>query len=91
MLSHYRGAAVAQQLIVVQQRSGNGILNGGHAYDGWILLYAGIHLLEGLTAYQLQLLALEILMGCNVVKRPYLSLYGYSLHIPKKKPHYHSW
>jgi hypothetical protein len=81
MLSYHCGAAFAQQLIVVQQRAGNGILYGSHGNHCGILTQLLVDLFEGLAADELQLLALKILVGGNVVKRPYLALYGHSLHL----------
>jgi hypothetical protein len=72
---------VAQQLIVVQQTSGNGILYGQHTDGGRVLLDALKDLFEGGAADELHLLALEIEVRRNVVKRPRLSLNGYSLHL----------
>ena len=80
VLAHHGGAALAEQLVVVQQAAGDGVLDGANADDGRVALDIFEHLLEGGAANQLYLLTLEILMGGNVVKRPQLSLYGYSLH-----------
>ena len=80
MLAHDGGTAVAQQLVVVQQRAGNGVLDGRHCNDGGVLGHRLIHLFEGGTADELQLLAPEVLMGGYVVERPDFSLYSYSLH-----------
>ena len=88
MLAHDRGSAVAQQLVVVQQRAGNGVLYGRHCDDGRVLGHRLIHLFEGGTADELQLLAPEVLMGGYVVERPDFSLYSYSFHtlILKRNP-----
>jgi hypothetical protein len=81
MLAHHGGATVAQQLVVVKQAACNGILNGRHANDRRVLGNALVDLLKRLATDELQLLTLKILMGGNVVKRPYLALYCYSLHL----------
>ena len=80
VLAHYRGARVAQQLVVMQQTAGNGVLYGGHADDGGVVVNLGIHLFECSAADELHLLALEIQMGCHIVERTGLTLDGYSLH-----------
>ena len=80
MLTYHRCTTVAQQFVVVQQTSCYRILDGGHTYHRWVLTHTLIHLFKGVAANQLQLFSLEILMGGNVVERPYLSLYCNSLH-----------
>jgi len=80
MLSHDGGAGFTQQLVVMQQRAGDGILDGEHADGGWVLLDGVKHLLEGRATNQLYLLILEEQMGGDVVKRTDESLYRYSLH-----------
>ena len=80
MLAHNGGARIAQQLVVVQQRTGYGVLNGRHAYHRGVLLQALKHLLKRGAALQLYLLALEVEVGGYVVKRARQSLYRYSLH-----------
>ena len=81
MLTDDGSARVAQQLIVVQQASGNGILYGEHTYHRRIILHVGEDILEGGTADQLYLFTLEKQMCRDIVKRSYQSLYCYSLHI----------
>ena len=81
MLSHHRCPRLAQQVVVVQQRTGNGVLDSKHCYGCGIALHILKHLLERLAADELYLLTVEILMSCNVVKRPQFSLYSYSLHL----------
>ena len=81
VLSHHRGARLAQKLVVVEQRAGNGILDGEHCYGRGVATNVLKHLLERLAADQLYLLALVVLMGCYVVERPQFALYCYSLHI----------
>jgi hypothetical protein len=80
MLTHNGGSAVAQQLVVVQQRAGDSVLDGGHANDGGVLTNVVVDLFKRLAADELQLLASKILVGSDVVKRPRLALYSYSLH-----------
>ena len=80
VLAHHRSAAVAQQLVVVQQRARDGILDGQHADGGGVLTHLVEHLFEGSAAYQLYLFALEVKVCRDIVERPYQSLYCYSLH-----------
>jgi hypothetical protein len=49
MLSDDGGARVAQQLVVMQQRTGNRILDSKHTYRSGVLLDAGKHLFESRT------------------------------------------
>jgi hypothetical protein len=65
----------------VQQRACYSVLDSQHADGCRVLLDRLKHLLEGGATYQLYLLILEKQMCCNVVKRPYQSLYRYSFHI----------
>ena len=81
MLAHDGCAGVAQQLVVAEQRSRNGILDGSHANDRRVTLDLLVDLLEGGTADNLYLLVLEILMGRDVVERPQFALYCYPFHI----------
>ena len=80
MLAHHGGVALAQQLIVVKQAARYGVLDGANADNGRVALDVLKHLLEGGATDKLYLLALEILMGGDVVERPQLALYCYSLH-----------
>ena len=80
MLDYDGGARVAQQLVVVEQATGDGVLDGGHCNHGRVLANALVNLFKRLAAEQLQLLALEVLVGGDVVKRTDLALYGYSFH-----------
>ena len=81
ILPYHRCARLSEQVIVVEQRPCDGVLYCQHGYNRRITLYTFEHLLEGVTANQLYLLALIILVGCDVVERPYLSLYCNSLHL----------
>jgi hypothetical protein len=81
MLSDDGRARVAQQLIVVEQTSGDGILDGEHADGRGVLLDAGKDFLESAATDELYLFSLEKQVCCNVVERPDESLNGYSLHI----------
>ena len=80
VFTHHGSARVAQQFVVVQQATGNGILDGCHANDCRVALDVLKHLLKSGTADELQLVAFEILPGRNVVKRPQESLYCNSFH-----------
>ena len=73
-------ARVAQQLVVVQQRAGNGVLDGHQAHHRGVLAHALEHLLERRAADELYLLTLEIEVGGYVVERAHKALYRYSLH-----------
>jgi len=68
MLADYRYARLAQQLIVVQQAACYRVLDGHHAYDCRIGLYGTEDILECGAADELNLLAVEILSGRNVVE-----------------------
>ena len=81
MLAHDGGARVAQQLVVMQQRTSNRILDGQHSDACRVFLHLCKHLFKGTAAYQLYLLTLKVEVGGNVVERPYQTLYRYSLHI----------
>ena len=80
VLPHHGGAALPEQLVVVEQTARDGVLDGGDSDDGRVALDVLEHLLEGGATDQLDLLSLEILMGGDVMERPQLSLYCYSLH-----------
>ena len=82
---HDGGSAVAQQFVVVQQASGNGVLYSQHTYGVAVLLHVVKNLFEGVTAYQLNLFVGKELMGCNVVERPRYSLYRYLFHLSSNK------
>jgi hypothetical protein len=81
MFTYHRRARVAQQLIVMQQRTRNRVLYGQHTDGSRILLDTLEHLFEGGTADELYLFSLEIQVRRNVVERPRQSLYGNPLHI----------
>ncbi len=68
VLAHHGGSALPEQLVVVEQTARYGILDGADADDGRIALDVLEHLLEGGATNQLYLLALEILMGSDVVE-----------------------
>ena len=80
MLPHYTQSRVAQQLVVVQQTARYCILYCSQCNDRRVFLNILEHLLKGVADYQLHMLALEIMMGCDVVARPTHSMFGYSLH-----------
>ena len=90
VLPYHGGAALAQQLVVVEQRARDGVLYGQHAHHGGVSAYVLEHLLESGAANQLYLFLPEILMGGYVVERALLSLYRYSFHLvllsSKKRP-----
>ena len=89
VLAHHAAARVTEQLIVMEQAAGYGVLNGYHADERGVLAHLAEHLLERGAAYQLYLLVLKVQVGGYVVERPCESLYGYSFHfffILKKTP-----
>ena len=81
VLSHNSGAALAQQFVVVQQRTGYRILDSCHAYHRRVFMDALEHLLKRGAALQLYLFTLEVEVGRNVVERTRQSLYSYSFHL----------
>ena len=81
VLTNDRGSAVAQQLVVVEQRASYGILDGQHTDGGRVFAHLTEHLLESRTTDELDLLSLEIEVGGNVMERTNQSLYRYSLHV----------
>lgn len=64
----------------MEQRAGDGVLNGCYRYDSGIEFYLMEHILEGGTTDEVNLLAFEIFVGGNVVERTGLALNGYSFH-----------
>jgi hypothetical protein len=65
----------------VEQAAGDGVFDGGHTDAGGVALDILEHLFKSGTADELNLFTLEVLVCGDVVERPELSLYGYSLHI----------
>src|SRR5574344_353120 len=80
MFSDDSTSALSQQIIIVQQRSGNGIFYGCQSNDCRVTFNVGKHLFKGSTTNQLYLFPFKILVGCNVMKTSNLSLYRYSFH-----------
>lgn len=81
MLAHDGHRRLAQQLIVVQQRSCNGVLDGRHA-DGRRVLADGVEqLLERVAADELDVLVGEELVGGNVVVAAFYALYSNAFHL----------
>lgn len=80
VFAHDGCTRISQQLVVVKQRAGDGILNGQHAHDGGVALDMCEHFLEGGAAQQLHLLVLEVLVGRDVMERAQFSLYCYPFH-----------
>ena len=70
VLAHDRRATVAKQLIVVEQGARDGVLDRQQADDRRVATDALKHLLKGVAADELHLLAVEIFVGGDVVKRP---------------------
>jgi len=69
-----------QQVIVVQQTSRDGILDGNQSYHRGITLDILENLFESGATNRLDLFFREILMGCYIVERAPESLDGNSLH-----------
>ena len=80
VFAHHRRARVAQQFVVVQQASSNGVLDGRKADDCRVALDLLEHLFERRAAHHLHLLAVEVLPCGNVVERSQFALYRYFLH-----------
>ena len=92
MLAYYRGARVAQQLVVMQQAACYSVLYRNHANSSGVFSQMREHLLEGGAAEKLYLLALVVLMCSNVVERPYDALYCnpfHNRHFNFKKSRFH--
>jgi hypothetical protein len=65
----YDGCATfAQQLVIVQQASCNGIFNGEHTDDVVVLMHVFEYFLEGIATNQFYFLVLEELVGSNVME-----------------------
>jgi hypothetical protein len=60
MFAYDGRATVTQQLIVVQQAAGDGILDGNESNHILVFSHCPEYLLERVAAYQLNLLVLEI-------------------------------
>ena len=85
MLAHDGGARSTEQLVVVEQASRDGILDGHHSDDRRVAFDVLEHLFEGGAADELYLFALEVLVRRYVVERPDGSLYCYSFHNKKTR------
>ena len=83
VLTHYRHARLTEQFIVVEQRTGYGILYRHDTDDRGVVLHMLEHLLESGAADYLHLFTLEIMVCRNVVETSHLTLYCYSLHLFK--------
>ena len=60
--------AFAQQLIIVQQATCNGIFDGEHTDDVTVLMHVLEDFLEGIATNQFDFLVREKLMGGNVME-----------------------
>jgi hypothetical protein len=65
----------------MQQRAGNGVLDGKHSYHRRVLLHIHEDLLERRTADKLYLLTLKVQVRRNVVERPDETLYSNPFHL----------
>ena len=79
-------SAFAKELVVVEQRTGNGVLYGNKSNDIAVLLHLFKHLFEGVAADEFYLCALEISVACHIVETSHFSLYCYFNHTAKKIP-----
>jgi hypothetical protein len=68
MFSHDGCATFAQQLIIVQQASCNGIFDGKHTDDVVVLMHLLEYFLEGITTNHFDFLVREELVGSNVME-----------------------
>ena len=67
-------AAVAEQFVVVEETSGNRVLDSHHAQHVGVGGHLGEHILKCVAADDLKLIACEILVGGDVVETAYNSL-----------------
>ena len=87
VFAHDGHAALAQQFVVVEQASCDGVLYCHESQHVWACLEPCKHLLEGVAADQFHLLALEEAMSGNVVETALDALYCYpSNHLSLKNP-----
>ena len=77
VLAYDGKARIAQQFIVVQERTRNGVLYGHQRYHVGVLLHGKEDLLEVAALHEVQFLALEETVRGNVVEASPYSLYGY--------------
>ena len=75
ILSHNAAIALADQLMVLQQTAGDGVLDGHHA-DG-AGRYVFDHFAKRVAGHWLHGLAFKIALRRHVVIRPRYALYGY--------------
>ena len=78
VLADNRRTAVAQQFVVVQQRTRDGVLYGCQPDDGGVVLHLCEDLLESVAAVYLQLLAFKIFVGGDVVEAAFHALDSYA-------------
>ena len=89
VFAHNGHAAFAQQVVVVQQASGNGVLNGHQSETRIVVAHFLEYLLEGVAADELHFVVAEVLVGRNVVERAADALYRnlfHSLHEKENPP-----
>lgn len=77
VLSDDGHSAFTQQLIVVKQASGYGVLDGHQPEAGIVGTHGFNHALEGGTAHRFHLFFAKVLMGGDVVKRAFDALNCY--------------
>src|SRR5690554_3272481 len=70
-----------QKIVVLQQTSGNGVLNGHDTYQHRIFICLSKYIAKGTAGNNLQLFAPEIAAGCNLVICTGSTLNSYSYHI----------
>ena len=71
------GTALPQQFIVVEQTARNGVLDGHQCQAVVVFFHGGKEVFKGVTPHHFEFLALKILMGGNIVKRPPYALNCY--------------
>ena len=84
VLSHDGHSAVAQQFVVVEQATGDGVLDGHKAQHIRRAFQSGEHFLESVAADQFHLLVLEEAMSSDIVETAFDALYCYPFHLKKK-------
>ena len=81
VLSDDSCSTCAQKLVVMQQRTRNGIFDSQNTNSRRIELCMLKKLFKRSTTVELYLLIREVLMGCNIVERAMNALYCYLFHL----------
>jgi hypothetical protein len=80
VFAHDGHSIFAQEFVVVEEASGDGVLNGQHPYHRAVLLDVLEDFLERVTTDEFDVFAREELVGGDVVERARYTLYSYSFH-----------